>query len=103
MYFDIITLSNSKTISFKISKYIFVYISIDYCSGGAWKLPSGKYVCFVDPAISDFKTQFEVAIMKEDPKTGMNRLCIENGLDHMIEPRTHEDAVMFTKLQHCIE
>ena len=75
----------------------------DYCSGGAWKLPSGKYVCFVDPAISDFKTQFEVAIMKEDPKTGMNRLCIENGLDHMIEPRTHEDAVMFTKLQHCIE
>ena len=57
----------------------------------------------MDPAISDFIAGFEVTIMKEDPKTGMNRLCIENGLDHMIEPRTHEDAVMFTKLQHCIE
>ena len=90
MYFDIITISNSKTISFKISKYFFVYISIDYCSGGAWKLPSGKYVCFVDPAISDFISS------NDDP-------CIENGLDHMIEPRTHEDAVMFTKLEHCID
>ena len=34
----------------------------------------------MDPAISDFIAGFEVTIMKEDPKTGMNRLCIENGL-----------------------
>ena len=31
----------------------------------------------------------------------MNRLCIENGFDHMFEPRTHEDTVMFTQLEHC--
>ena len=84
---------------FQTCKWLFV-ISIDYCSGGAWKLPSGKYVCFVDPAISDFNAEYEYKKMED---TEMNRLCKENGLDHMIEPRTHEDAVMFTKLQHCIE
>ena len=87
---------------FQTCKWLFV-ISIDYCSGGAWKLPSGKYVCFVDPAISHFNAYYEIFTKNEDPQTGMNRLCIENGFDHIIEPITHEDAVMFTKLEHCIE
>ena len=65
-------------------------------------MPSGKYVCFVDPAISDFNGYYEVngLTVKKDFQT--NKQCIENGFDHMIEPRTHEDAVMFTKLEHCI-
>ena len=65
-------------------------------------MPSGKYVCFVDPAISDFNGYLEVdgLTVKKDFQT--NKQCIENGFDHMIEPRTHEDAVMFTKLEHCI-
>ena len=44
---------------------------------------------------------YEVGTFKEDPHTGMNRLCIENGFDHIFEPKTHEDAMMFTKLEHC--
>ena len=44
---------------------------------------------------------YEVGTFKEDPHTGMNRLCIENGFDHIFEPMTHEDTVMFTKLEHC--
>ena len=57
----------------------------------------------MDPAISDFSPWYEVGTKKEDPYTGMNRLCIEKGFDHIIEPRTHEDAIMFTKLEHCID
>ena len=65
-------------------------------------MPSGKYVCFVDPAISDFNGYLEVdgLTVKKDFQT--NKQCIENGFDHIIEPKTHEDAVMFTKLEHCI-
>ena len=55
----------------------------------------------MDPAISDFSEWHEVGTMFEDPHSGMNRLCIENGFDHIFEPRTHEDTVMFTKLEHC--
>ena len=80
--------------------YILV-LQIGYCAGGTWKLPSEKYICLVNPAFSEFKEWYEVDIKGEDPKTGMNRLCIENGFDHMFEPRTHEDTVMFTQLEHC--
>ena len=80
---------------------IYVLYILGYCAGGTWKLPSEKYICLVDPAISDFREWYEVRDYGEDPKTGMNRLCIENGFDHMFEPRTHEDAVMFTQLEHC--
>ena len=89
--------------SFEICECLPTFIFLGYCSSGAWKLPSGKYVCFVDPAISHFNAYYEIFTKNEDPQTGMNRLCTENGFDHIIEPRTHEDAVMFTKLEHCIE
>ena len=67
-------------------------------------MPSGKYVCFVDPAISDFNGYHELdgLTVKKNPQTKVDKQCIENGFDHIIEPRTHEDAVMFTKLEHCI-
>ena len=66
-------------------------------------MPSGKYVCFVDPAISDFNSIYDIdGSTKDKPNTKVDKQCIENGFDHIIEPRTHEDAVMFTKLEHCI-
>ena len=83
--------------------HTFLFIILDYCSGGAWKLPSGKYVCFVDPAISDYNGYYEIdGSIKKNPHTTVDKQCIDNGFDHLIEPRTHEDAVMFGKLEHCI-
>ena len=63
----------------------------DFCRYGAWKLPSGKYLCFSNTVSS---------------ATATNDHCVQEGFDHLYEPRTLEDHQFTAKLEksetfHC--
>ena len=72
---------------------------IDFCVGGAWKLPSGKHLCLVEPA-THWDAWDRVSVYGE-VKNDLTGQCTERGFDHFFEPRTREDTLAYLKLEQC--
>ena len=72
-------------ISFLISIYNF-YSGL--CHQGAFKLPSGKWLCVVNDEI---KKNFEEGV----------QYCENNGFDRLFEVRSLEDSQFTNKLEFC--
>ena len=58
------------------------------CHNGAWKLPSGKWLCMVN-----------VDITKAHPEA--QKYCEVIGFDWLYEPRTLEDSQLTVRLEFC--
>ena len=72
---------------------------VEFCVGGAWKMPSGKYLCLVEPA-TNIDAWDRHSTHGED-KSDLTGMCTERGFDHFFEPRTREDTVEYLKLEQC--
>ena len=58
------------------------------CHNGAWKLPSGKWLCIVNADIT-----------KAHPEG--QKFCQVIGFDRLYEPRTLEDSQFTVRLEFC--
>lgn len=64
------------------------YFFAGLCHNGAWKLPSGKWLCIVNADIT-----------KAHPEG--QKYCQVIGFDRLYEPRTLEDSQLTVRLEFC--
>ena len=69
---------------------LFYYLGL--CHQGAWKLPSGKWICVVlNSDGGNIKKTYDDS----------QQFCKDNGFDRLLEPQTLEDSKFVHHMLHC--